>query len=371
MHAIALIGLGCWVAALLNTVLNLLLVRRLRPRPSAAGEGPLVSIVIPARNEERGIEQAIRAFLKQEYGPLEIIVVNDRSSDATGPILERLSADDQRIRVVLGEPPPAGWLGKPWALEQGTRRARGELLLLVDADILYAPHAVAALVAEVRQSGVALVAVLPQVEMQGFWEHVAMPMLAVAFFTLLPSWLANRTRIPRLAVGGGAGMMVRRDAYEAAGGHAAINDYVVDDIGLARLVRKHGERTLALRADHLVRMRMYHGGSEILNGFTKNMFSALGRNYAVAAAWIAIGFFCNLLPYALAFTGDPLSLVTVGLITLTRVLMFGSLHYRLDSAILGHPLMMLFWARVLGRSMWRTGVKSQVEWRGRTYGIGG
>jgi hypothetical protein len=116
-------------------------------------------------------------------------------------------------------------------------------------------------------------------------------------------------------------------------------------------------------------MRMYHGGSEILNGFTKNMFSALGRSYAVALAWIGIGFFCNLVPYALALTGDRLSLATVGLITLSRVLMFGSLHYRLDNAVLGHPLMMLFWARVLWRSMWRTGVRRQVEWRGRTYGL--
>jgi hypothetical protein len=194
-----------------------------------------------------------------------------------------------------------------------------------------------------------------------------MPMLAVAFFTILPSWIANRTRSVRLALGGGAGILVRRSAYESAGGHEALKSVVVDDIGLARLIRRHGGRTLALRADHLIHMRMYHGAREILEGFTKNMFSALGRSYVVVSIWFAIGLVCNLLPYAFALTGNTLGIITVGLITLSRVLIFASLGYRLDNAILAHPLMMTFWSGVMLRSAWMTGVQGRVEWRGRTY----
>jgi hypothetical protein len=194
-----------------------------------------------------------------------------------------------------------------------------------------------------------------------------MPMLAIAFFTMLPSWLANRTRSVRLALGGGAGMLVTRPAFEEAGGHRALQDAVVDDIGLARLIRRHGGRTVTLWADHLIRMRMYHGAAEIANGFTKNMFSAIGRSYLIAALWMAIGLVCNFLPYAFALTGNVPAIITVALITLSRVLVYASLGYRLDNAILGHPLMMAFWGGVLLRSAWKTGVQGQVQWRGRTY----
>ena len=348
-----------------RTILNLLFVPRLKARQPK--RTPLVSVIIPARDEERTIERTVRALFAQTYSALEIIVVNDRSTDGTGAILERLAKEDARLRVITGVEPPAGWLGKPWALHEGRQRATGELLLFVDADVIYAPETVTAAVSRIEESGVALITLLPQFEMHGFWEHIAMPNLAMMAFTVLPLWLGNRTRSPLLAVGGGTGNLVRRDDYDAAAGHEALKDAVVDDVGLARLMRRNKRRTEVVRADDLVSVRMYHGLREVIDGFTKNGFTVFGRSYILTTVLVILTLVFHVLPYALALTGDLLAIASVVLIALVRVLLFASLRYRLDNAAFGHPLMTLLWCYILIRSAWYTGVRKELHWRGRRY----
>ncbi|HEV7238890.1 MAG TPA: glycosyltransferase [Thermoanaerobaculia bacterium] len=355
--------LAFWLLALGRTILNLLLTPRLVAR--VPRRFPRVSVIIPARDEERTIERTVRAFLAQTYPALEIIVVNDRSVDRTGEILAEIG----RIHVVNNEEPPAGWLGKPWALHQGSRRATGELLLFVDADVIYAPDTVMAAVARLETSEVALLALFPRLEMRGFWEHVVMPNLAVFAFTFLPLWLVNRTRIRLLAIGGGTGNLVRCEDYEAVNGHESLKDAVVDDVALARLMRRSG-RTEAVRAEQWVTVRMYHGLGEIVRGFTKNAFAIFGYNYFVAALFLALGFVFHLLPFALALTGNVIAIVTVALIALSRVILFAAIGYRLDNAVLGHPLMIATWCWIVLRSIWITGIRRQLHWRGRTYDAG-
>jgi chlorobactene glucosyltransferase len=370
MHTLVLIALVVWSLTFVNTVLNLLLIPRIRAGRASTGPGrPLVSIIIPARNEERTIEATVRSFLSQTYPSFELIVVNDRSTDATGTVLDSIASGDRRLNVLHGAPPPPAWLGKPWALHQGSRKARGELLLFVDADLVYAPEAISAAVDTLEAGDAAMITLLPHMQFGSFWEHVAMPMLAIAFFMTLPSWLGNRTKSVRLALGGGTGNLIRRSVYDSFGGHESLRTAVVDDIGLARVVRRHGHRTLALRADHLISLRMYHNAREIVEGFTKNMFAALGRSYLLVLFWLVVGLVCSILPYVFALTGDVAAIVTVGLITLSRVLIFSSLRYRLDNAVLAHPLMMSLWAGIMLRSAWMTGVRGQVLWRGRIYEV--
>lgn len=365
MSVLLWVVLAAWVVTLGRTILNLLLVPRLRPRRPA--RMPLVSIVVPARNEERSIERAIRAHLAQSWPRFEIVVVNDRSADATGEILARLQKEDARVVVVDGSEPPEGWLGKPWALQQGSEQARGELLLFVDADVLYAPGALTAAVAEIEESDVAMLSLFPRFEMRGFWENVAIPYMATIAFTILPLWLANRTRIPIFAAGGGPGNLVRRRDYDAAGGHAQLKDAVVDDVALARLLRRGGCRTRMVRADDLVSLRMYHGGREVLDGFTKNAFAALFRSYVAAILSALFLLFLHVLPYAAAIAGSRLALATLGLILLVRLILFASLGYSLLYAAIGHLPMTLTWLVIATRSMWVTGVRGRLQWRGREY----
>lgn len=368
MALVSQIVLAVWLFALGRTIVNLLLVPRLRremPR-----ETPLVSVVIPARDEARVIGRTLRAMLAQTYPQLEIVVVNDRSTDATGAILA--SIDDPRLVAVDGEEPPAGWLGKPWALHQGALRARGELLLFVDADVQYAPDAVAAAVARLERSGLAMTSLFPHFELHGFWEHIAMPNLAVFAFSMIPLWLTNRTRLPILAAGGGPGNLVRREAYEAAGGHLALKDAVVDDVALARLVRRAGHGTEFVRADEgFVSLHMYDGLREIVDGFTKNMFSVFGRRYFLVVVALAVSFAGNILPWILAFAGDRFAIATLVVTSITRLILFTSLRYGLINAIFGNVPMVLIWTVILVRSTWRTGIRRQLHWRGRTYDAAG
>lgn len=354
-----------WAFALVNLVLNLALLHRLRP--NGATSGPLVSVIIPARDEERMIGTTVRAMLAQTYDNLEVIVVDDRSTDATTSILDAIAGDDERLRVIRGEETPDGWLGKPWALHQGATRAGGELLLFVDADIIYAPGAVAAAVDYLQSSGAGMVALMPHLELRGFWEHVAMPQLAMIAYVMLPTWLSNRTTLRRLGIGGGPGNLLRREAYERAGGHESLKDAVIDDVGMARLLRSHGIRTHTVRAEDLVSMRMYRGGREIVQGFTKNTFAAFDRSYVITLLVAIGGVVFSVWPYAGAAMGSVVSIATVVLITVARLILFAATGLNLIAAIFAYPLSVLLWTWMSLRSMWITGVRRQLAWRGRTY----
>src|SRR5687768_1778736 len=298
---------------------------------------------------------------------MEIVVVDDRSSDATASILDSIAAGDARLRVIRGAEPPEGWLGKPWALHQGQGFARGELLLFVDADIVYEPPAVAAAVRQLRESETSMVTLFPRLIMTTFWEKLAMPYLAFTAYSILPTWFANRTRIPILGVGGGTGNLVRRDHYDAVGGHASLREAVVDDVATARLLRRRGYQTTVAGASSLTSVRMYEGRREIVEGFTKNIFAVFQRSYALTLTLAVLGVIFHVLPYWWALTGELLSVLTVALITMTRLILFASLRYPLHYAVWAHPFMILFWTWLWIRSMWITGIRRRLAWRGRTY----
>jgi glycosyltransferase involved in cell wall biosynthesis len=364
VRLLSIIIFAFWILAFLRTIVNLALIPRLRADGPVARE-PLVSVIIPARDEARIIERTVRAFLAQTYPNLEVIVVNDRSVDGTGEILHAIG--DGRLRVIDGVEPPEGWLGKPWALHQGSRIAQGELLLFVDADVVYTPAAVRAAVGFLERRRPAFLSLLPYFEMHGFGENAAMPMLAMFCFTFMPTWISNRSRFAALAIGGGTGNLIVRERYEAIGGHEALKDSVVDDVALARLVRRSGDASETVRADDLVSLRMYHGLAEVVEGFTKNAFAVFGRNYVVGILIQAGAVVFHILPYGLALAGDRISMATVIVIVVTRLILFRALRYRLDNALLFHPVMVGIWTWIFVRSMWITGIRRKLLWRGRTY----
>jgi chlorobactene glucosyltransferase len=343
---------------------NFALTGRVDERDEPAAH-PFVSVIIPARNEARAIGATLRDLLAQDYDAFEVIVVDDRSADGTGAIARSFA--DPRLIVVDGEEKPAGWLGKPWALHQGSLRARGELLLFMDADIRYEPHTLGASVAYLRRRDLALLALMPRLVMHGFWENVAMPMMATFALTFLPVWLSNRTKISRLAIGGGPGNLLPRSVYDRIGGHAAIRDEVIDDVAVAQRVRRACGTTEAVFADRLVSVRMYHGAREIIEGFTKNVFAGVGRSYLIGTVAICFFAFVLIAPYVLVFTRDRWAIAGLALLIVTRVVLAVGARFRIDSAIFGTPLMAAFWIVIFVRSAWKTGVRRQLEWRGRRY----
>ena len=253
---------------------NLVVFRRLEP----AGEAPSsrVSIVIPARNEERYIGKTLDAALSQDYPDFEVIVVDDDSTDGTSREIEARASDPRLVPLSARALEP-GWLGKPNALATGAAGATGKWILFMDADVELHPKALEDAMAACERHGWDHLALLPHFEREGFWEELLMPVIPVAAFVYLPSFLTF-VRRARLAAGGGAFGLVRREAYEAIGGHGAIKNSVVDDIRLAMELKRAGFDSNARMGLHRVSLRMYHGFDEIVEGFTKNAHAGFGES---------------------------------------------------------------------------------------------
>jgi chlorobactene glucosyltransferase len=339
---------------------------------------PLVSIVVPARDEEREIERAVGSLLAQDYPQprLEVIVVNDRSTDRTGEILARLAARDPRLTVVDGVEPPPGWLGKPHALFEGQRAARGELLLFVDADIFYAPEAVRRAVAFLESRQADFLALMPRAEAVGFWENVLLPNLECAIY--FAPWFLVTARRPRwLAPGGGAGNLVRRRAYDAVGGHETLRASVVDDVRLATEVKRAGFPTLLVIADDLVSVRIYRGFREVWNGFTKNVAYVLNGVLGIGIAlWLVAWTVLTILPPVVLVAAWAGALVPAAdirraalaweVLVAARVVLSLVLRKPLWAALTS-PLMAAVWAGLLVRSAWQRFVRRSLTWRGREF----
>ena len=332
--------------------------------------------MIPARNEEAEIERAVRSHLDQRYPRIEVVVVDDRSTDGTAVILERLARTDQRLRLVAGREPPPGWLGKPHALAQGVAAASGSLLLFADADVRYHPDALREAVAVLESSEIDLVTLVAHFEMRGFWENVLLPYVTLSIYGSL-GFLANLPRFRAFAIGTGTGMLVRRSAYEAVGGHAAIRNSGVDDVRLAMTVKRAGFRCLLLRAEDRVEVRMYRSLRSIWDGVAKSLaFAFSGWTGLPLAAATVLYLSLSIAPFAVltaALLGAPVSPRDLALATLLAAALI-SLRAAL-AAILGdalwpaltHPLMAAVWAGIIGRSLYWKLVRKEIRWRGRRY----
>jgi chlorobactene glucosyltransferase len=377
IHALLVAGAVATVLATIVLPVNLAAFPRLSraARGRAAGLLPRVSIVIPARNEEEEIERAVRSHLAQEYPDFEVIVVQDRSTDRTPEILRTLSAADSRVTVIAGSEPPDGWLGKPHALYLGARAADGDLLLFADGDVRYDPRALREAVTVLEDRRIDLLAFFPRFENRGFWENVLLPFLSVAVF-LGFGFLALARRIP-LAMGAGAGNLVRRRAYDAVGGHAAIRGSVVDDVRLAVVVKRAGFRVAAFRAEDRLAVRMYRGFRGVWNGFTKNVAWA----YSGIGGVILFGLTVLLLVVAIApvivliaaAAGWPIPASDVRLaaaLFVSTILVRAVLARTLGDPVWAaatHPIMAAVWAGLLGRSLFQRFIRKRLTWRGREY----
>lgn len=244
------------------------------PAVFSLDDAPSLSVIVPARNEERSIERCVRSLLAQTLHDYEVIVVDDRSEDRTGAILAELALEDRRLRVIAGAPLPGGWVGKPWALAQGVRAARGAWLLFTDADTCHAPHAFSSALAFVRARGADALSIWTHQELGSWGERAVLP--TIMTMVMLGSGTMAQVNDPAdrdHALANGQFILVARAAHEALGGFDALRGEIVEDIAFARRLKADGRFRLVL-ADgaQLVRVRMYTSLRELWDGFTKNMY---------------------------------------------------------------------------------------------------
>lgn len=283
----------------------------------AAPAGLLVSIVIPARNEERGIRDCVVSALSQDHASLEVIVLNDGSTDSTGVILEELQQENKRLKLPEsdGGELPDDWFGKPWALQRAQRYAKGQWLLFVDADVVLGPEAVSRTVEYARMNNLDMVTGLGTLQMDSFWEKVMQPVVGGLILAGNSLSAVNDPEQPDKNLANGQFILISREAYDEIGRHAAVQNNILDDVGIARALVAHEKNYHCLYLDGLFRCRMYTSFSEIWEGWTKNLFA--GLRYSVPNLVLALLFtFAFSIMGHLLFVLGALSLVNVHIVTL-------------------------------------------------------
>lgn len=330
---------------------------------------PRVSIVIPARNEERRVEEALRSILAQDYPNAEYMVINDRSTDGTGAILAEMAKRDARLRVVSIEELPTGWLGKNFALYQGAKAATGDLILFADADVIMDPSSVRRAVTYFQRRHLDHLAIIPEIRMPGALLGIMTTAFGILFSLYARPWKAKDPKSKRF-VGVGAFNLVSARAYREAGTHEAIAMRPDDDIKLGKLLKKQGYRQEMMFGDGMMHVEWYSSVREMIDGLMKNSFS--GVEYSIAAG-IGAGL-ALLLGIVWPFLGIFLTRGNTQLLNLGTVLVL--LGITADSNrfhglprwyALGLPLGAFLFTYILWKAMLKTLWEGGIRWRGTYY----
>ncbi len=278
-----------WITLGFATISAVLYVRnqsafRKSPAVPAGGDGvPRVSVLIPARDEERVIRATLTAVLGNRDVDLEVLVLDDQSQDATAAIVTEM-AQDQRLRLVRGESLPAGWCGKQYACYQLSRHARHDELLFIDADVTLAPDAIRRCVAERVAGGADLISGFPRQIVGTLGEALLIPLIHIILLTYLPFRVMRNTSRPSASAGCGQLFLTSREAYQQSGGHAAIRASMHDGVTLPRAYRRAGLKTDIFDASDVARCRMYRGWSETIHGVLKNAHEGIANARLIVPA---------------------------------------------------------------------------------------
>ncbi|HET7427619.1 MAG TPA: glycosyltransferase family 2 protein, partial [Gemmatimonadales bacterium] len=346
-------------------------------------DGPPVSVIIPARNEARTIETVVRSVLASTYRQLELLVVDDRSTDDTARLVGELAARDSRLRLIRGEPLPDGWYGKPWACAQGARAAAGAILVFTDADTRHEPELIGRAVGALEAERVDLVTVSPHQRCVTFWERVIMPQIWLLLGLRYHPRTVNRAKRERDVIANGQFILTPRAVYEAVGTHAAVRHEVAEDLALAQAYLRQGRRLHFAFAERFMETRMYEDLRSLVEGWSKNIYLG-GRRSFPEEPWLralvplmlvaALAFWlvppAALLGGMIAGAGRVLApaLLATGLSMLFWMLMAYGMRIPVAYGAL-YPLGALMAMFIALRSTWRGG--RRVEWRGRVYGTAG
>jgi len=370
MEIFHILVLGSLSLLLVNYLLNLR-VFTFSAVPTPPRSLPKLSVLIPARNEERRIKPCLESLLASHYPDLEILVLDDHSSDGTSDIVRQFAKQDPRLRLLPGKELPAGWTGKAWACQQLAHEAKGDFLLFVDADTRLAKDTVSETVALALDRRADLLSLWPNLESKSWSEHLVIPFVHLFILLYLPHWMESRSA--SLGAANGQFLLFRRQAYEKIGGHASVSGHLVEDIALARQLRAAGFRVLNRDATNpgqpsaRVRCRMYHNFPDLWDGFTKNLYPAFDGRFGafvffqIFQAAVFLGPFL-LLPF---FPQDPILWIEVAIILSLRLAMAHRFRQSRLGAIL-HPLGQALVLAIAANS-WLQTIRRRLPWRGRHY----
>jgi cellulose synthase/poly-beta-1,6-N-acetylglucosamine synthase-like glycosyltransferase len=343
------------------------------PRVTAGATLPRLSVVMPARDEGAAVGRAVGSLLAQDYPDLEVIVVDDRSSDETGDVLRGLAAKDPRIFVIRVDDLPAGWLGKNHALWRGADRASGEWLLFTDADIVFGPDALRRAVGYATAEALDHLTLAPRLVARGVLLRAFVAFFGYAFVALWGAYLANDPKSKR-GVGIGAFNLVRKSAYESIGTMRALSLRPDDDIRLGRRLRGFGFRQRVLNGNEILSVEWYPSLGAAISGLEKSLYSSM--EYRVVDATLVVLFLGATMvwPFIGVFLLGGIDRVLLGVVV--ACLLAGILEtYRqaigpLTPSVVAVALLLPFSAVSFGYAIARSAYLAEtrgVRWRGTTY----
>ncbi len=325
-----------------------------------------VSLLVPARNEASNISRCLEGLVRQNYEPLEILVLDDRSEDKTGELVEEYAARHSNITLIRGEPVPPGWTGKNWACHQLSQVAGGEVLIFTDADNWCAPDAVTRTIAWMQQRNLGLFSAFPQQITRTVPEKLLVPMIDVILYSTLPLWAVLRFSAPSLSAANGQWLACTRDMYQSLGGHQAVRVEIVEDVELARKAKAAGIRMMTAAGTGVVFARMYRTMQETREGMTKIMFGLTGYNSVLFWVAVPLMLLTAIAPYAVIWF-RPFALLS-GAAIAVNVLIRGGLALRFRHpillSVLLHPVAVLL-TLVISVDSYRQVKKGVIHWKGR------
>jgi glycosyltransferase involved in cell wall biosynthesis len=332
---------------------------------------PKISIIIPARNEEKKIQKALQSILAQDYEDLQIIVINDRSTDQTGAILAQMAQAESRLQIVRVEKLPHGWLGKNYALSCGVQQASGEFFLFTDADVVMEQSTVSRAVGYMVDQQLSHIAIAPEVRMPGILLQMFAGAFGIFFSLYTRPWKAKNPKSGRY-VGIGAFNLVRADAYRSVGAHQAIAMRPDDDLKLGKLIKQHGYRQEPLFGKQMLYVEWYSSLRELVAGLMKNAFAGADYRISKVVAASIVLFTFNVWPFLGMFlTHGIIQIINFIIVGLISILCFDTAQFHGVKRWcgIGFPIATVLFIYIMWRAMLTTIFNNGINWRGTHYSL--
>jgi len=339
---------------------------------------PLVSILIPARNEEKNIGRCLRSLTRQDYDNIEILVLDDNSDDATGSIIDGWSKKDSRIKFLRGKPLLQGWKGKSYACHQLSQHAKGGYLIFTDADTLHFPDSVSSSIAALLSNDLDALSIFPKQIMVTIHERMIVVFINLAVMAFMPLFLIKKTKNPILSIANGQFILFKRKTYDSIGGHKNVRKDIVEDVAIFRQVKKCGFRFMIFDGRSNVYCRMYNGFREVVRGFSKFIFASMNYNITKMVTVISLVMILFLVPLILFPIGSymirwPLIinvnlLIQISIIFIIRIVMTFRFRSRIMDIVL-HPLSMFYIMALSVNSVYQAKYGKGIYWKDRVYYI--
>jgi chlorobactene glucosyltransferase len=365
---------------LINFIINIILFKNINSfklTEHILKSPPLISVLIPARNEEKNIKRILVSMAKQDYPNLEILVLDDNSTDATSQIVNEFSLKDSRIRLIKGAPLPKGWKGKCFACHQLSKIARGEYFVFTDADTLHFPNSISGSFAALLRNKLDTISVYPRQIAVTFHERMTISFIHFAILSFMPLILVSMTKNPFFSTGIGQFFLFKRQVYEKIGGFEAVKEEILEDIHISKQVKRFGFKIMVFDGSSSIFCRMFTNLPEVIKGFSRFIYAAFGGFIMefIAISFISLLFLFPfvLLPveifiFKLSGLVLTLNIIQIFLILIIKII----LAIRFKSRILDvlfTPVSVAYIAIIGANSYIQSRFGKGVFWKGRTYGV--